>query len=458
MGKPNVCSFREEHKNEAAIIFIHGFSGDSKKTWGIFPSLICKEKALKSWDVFSVGYTTSLLFDISSIWAADPPLDRIAGYFNTLVDLPPFDKYKALVLVAHSMGGVVVQRALVDNEDLVDRTSHLLLFGAPSAGLIKASLFARLKRSIRDMASGSVFIKDIRRRWNKQFGKKIPFHFLAVAGDRDEFVSTQSSLSPFPAKCQRVIAGDHLEIVKPQDSNHMGFKLLLNALSPLSATAVPVDTARLALETREFAQVIKILWPKRNKLDTEALGRLAMALDSSGRREDAIQILSDRPGKSTDLLGILAGRLKRRWLLERSESDAEKSLQLYTEGYQRAVAVGDHCQAFYHVINIAFLELAFGGKPIERLKELAQSVLYHCEQARQAGHKDHWVAAAEGEAFLLMNRRREALDCYRSALHCDPLPSPREISSMYQQATLILGLTGSRQTCRELEKLFSDVM
>jgi hypothetical protein len=50
------------------------------------------------------------------------------------------------------MGGLAVQRALLDDKGLRNRTSHLFLFGTPCGGLIKASLVRVLNPQLRDMA------------------------------------------------------------------------------------------------------------------------------------------------------------------------------------------------------------------------------------------------------------------------------------------------------------------
>jgi len=55
-----------------------------------------------------------------------------------------------------------------------------------------------------------------------------------------------------------------------------------------------------------------------------------------------------------------AGRaLKRRWLLEHRLSDATRAFALYQKAYSLAAARGDHAQAYYHGINVAFMELAY---------------------------------------------------------------------------------------------------
>ncbi|MDQ2901382.1 MAG: hypothetical protein M3Y07_16530, partial [Acidobacteriota bacterium] len=52
----------------------------------------------------------------------------------------------------HSMGGRVVQCALVRYSNFRARTGYVFLFGTPSAGLHKAALLSFWKRQIRNIA------------------------------------------------------------------------------------------------------------------------------------------------------------------------------------------------------------------------------------------------------------------------------------------------------------------
>lgn len=45
---------------DAAIVFLHGFSGDAALTWGSFADQLLEETTLRSWDVLSIGYPTGL--------------------------------------------------------------------------------------------------------------------------------------------------------------------------------------------------------------------------------------------------------------------------------------------------------------------------------------------------------------------------------------------------------------
>ena len=435
-------------KAKAAVVLVHGFSGNAATTWGRFPELLMAETALAGWDVFSIGYSTSLSFDIAGVWSADPAIITLGGLVETIADVPPIDAYESIAFMAHSMGGLLVQRALLSNSALRRRVSHLLLFGTPSAGLEKASPFNFWKRQIRDMAAGSPFITTLRGDWTTTIGATPPFTFVTVAGDQDEFVPRTSSIEPFPEPRRRVAYGNHLEIVKPPDAEHLGYKIALKTLTGTGTVGGPQDSARLAVESRHFQEAIDTLWPNRADLDDKSLVTLALALEAVGRQGEAIDMLRKADPRGTDPLGVLAGRLKRRWLVEHTRSDADQALTLYDQALQQAEANQDGAQAYYHAINCAFMELAYDSD-VTACRTYAQKALGHTAQASD----DVWRRATVGEANLYLGNTAAAADAYRSALALGP--EPWQATSIYQQAFRAADLVGEDALANQLKAMFS---
>jgi pimeloyl-ACP methyl ester carboxylesterase len=438
-----------QHRNrgaQASIVLLHGFGGDPVETWGAFPAILTAEPALGDWDVYSVGYSTSLSFDIAGVWSADPEIITLGGLLETVTGVTPLDRYRTLAFLAHSMGGLMLQRALLSHAQLRERVSHVLLYGTPSAGVERASPFHFWKRQVRDMARDSPFIRLLRQEWEAEIAPEPPFTFVTVAGDRDEFVPRESSLAPFPEAQQRVVYGNHLEIVKPADATHLGYKVALKTLTGGSGTG-PFGAARLAVESREFQRAIDTLWPHRHDLDDDGLVTLALALESIGRRAEAIELLSKAESSGLDPLGVLAGRLKRRWLAERRRTDAEQAMRLYQEGLEEAEAAGNAAQASYHAINCAFMELAYGGDPAEA-RAFAMSALRYCVAS---GLSTLWRNATEAEAHLYLSDSSAALESYTRAV---AQAKPWQAASMYQQAVRAADLIGEDALVPRLAALF----
>ena len=445
------------NNNDAALVFIHGFGGDAEKTWGQFPSFLCSEPRIEKWDIYSVGYPSSLRIDVPNLWSADPELKTLAIELRTALSLPPFARYKVIAIAAHSMGGLVVQRAMLDEDSLSERICHAFFFGTPSGGLTKAGLLSRLKRQARDMAEGSPFITDLRKDWRNKYSDKYPFEMRVVAGDRDEFVPITSSLDPFPDLMQSVVPGNHLEIVKPTIREDKSVLLIVELLTGNHYARGVIDGARLAVERRDFRKAVDVLLPQASSLDNAALVSLALALDGLGRGQEGLIILEQRyqGGKSSiDALGTLGGRLKRRWLAERIGADLVRAKELYVTGLGLAMKQGDHEQVYYHAINIAFLDLMASppeSKITSSVREMARLAQTHCALSID----NFWRIATEAEAGLILGDIDQAVALYSRAISM--AQSPRAIDSMCSQAIRVATRTHGKTGARRIEEVFGVV-
>jgi pimeloyl-ACP methyl ester carboxylesterase len=426
--------------------------GSLKNTWADFAAFLAAEKAVEGWDLFSAGYSTNLRIDLAGIWSADPNLEMVAKLLYTTTNLKPLDHYGALATIAHSMGGLAVQRALLDYADLGARVQNVILFGTPSGGLTKAGLLWRLKRQLRDMAKGGEFIKKLRADWSAKFGLNMPFQFTAVAGENDEFVPYESSLGPFDKSVHAIVAGDHLEIIRPQERKSRSVQLVVNRLSGGTAQIGPWDGARLAVEAKEFQKAIDLFEPHKHQLDDAAAVQLAIALEKCGRQKDAIDLLRARGKPTTDAMGTLAGRLKRRWLRERRKDDATRTMELYNEAYGLSEKSKPQ-QAYYHAINIAFMNLAFKGS-LPAAQAWARRALEHCSAAEKIEtNPDAWRLATEGEANLLIGDFSKALQLYGAAIATQP--KAWELESMYLQALETARQLKNEQVAADLAETFN---
>jgi pimeloyl-ACP methyl ester carboxylesterase len=463
---PTLRRLREEPGGRTAIIFLHGFLGSGEGTWGRFPEFVLAEKSLRSWNVYALEFATSLRVDVPNMWSADPGLTTLSLSIQSALGLPPLNHYSSIALVAHSMGGLVAQHALL-NPQVAKRIGHVVLFGTPSGGIDKAILFSSLKRQVDDMRPNSRFIVDLRNQWTEAYGSHMLFTLRAVAGERDEFVPASSSLSPFPDESQRVVPGNHVQIVKPDSSSDRSVQILIQTLCGDTRIAPVVDSALIAIEKREFAVAIQTLLPNATALDENALIQLAFALESDHRSEEAVALLearfreSQRP--STDAQGVLAGRFKRRWLVERRMSDWSRARELYASALEASAAgvgqepwplldnVTDPDQAIYHAVNIAFLDLMMlpESSPIsQEVREMADAVLMLATRAAD----NHWRAAAEGEAYLILGDTDNALRKYSIARTV--AVRPRDIDSMYGQAVRVAHRIGGSKLVNEIERVF----
>lgn len=433
--------------NQKAVVFIHGFHGDSHQTFGMLPAFLAGNPDCYSWDIYCFGYPSTLAPDVSGVWSADPDLTTLAGYLRTAVSVR-YDGYKHIALIAHSMGGLIVQRALL-NGDVVDRVSHVLLFGTPSNGLRKAGLGRIFKRQARDMTAGSPFVLDLRHDWKKTFGGRFPFAFRTVAGVRDEFVPTNTSVEPFPEQYRSYVAGNHLEMVKPQTTDGDTTLLVFHELAAAGGTsALPASISR---PVSSHEKTIEELLPEKERLQTQQIVKLSLALELSGRQPEAIELLRSRHTNDTELTGVLAGRLKRLWLSdpETNANDGPEAQELYRSAFLQADGAGDHEQAFYNGINVAFMTLALGGRT-DDVQRIARDVQAHCKLAKRG----MWQLATSAESALYLGDTALALKGYTAAL--SERPDPREADSMLKQAVWATRLLNNPDAESRLHTLFDQ--
>jgi pimeloyl-ACP methyl ester carboxylesterase len=446
---------------KAAIVFVHGFGGSAKSTWGGFPDFLASDPRLNEWDIFNLGYNTGLAPDIlARIWTADPSITELSQFLSAQTSSSRMKDYEALVVVAHSMGGLVAQRAVVDDATLRARLTHLFLFGTPSGGLSKASMGRFWKRQLRDMADDGEFISRLTQD-RDQLLTDPGFCLFVVAGDKDEFVPDDSSLGPFPTAelgggCvdgvgvqKRVVAGNHLEIVKPQEegTGRLPVDIVIEGIVGGAAASGPASSARVAVAQGEFQKVIDSWGEHADELDQDALVDLALAYEFRGDKARAMEILETRPELSTDAMGVLAGRYKRRWRMDRRQADGDRALELYTQAYEIADGTGVHAQAYYLGVNVAFMHLVY-TKRQDEMTAMAQAVLNHTGQAPE----DMWNLASQGEALLYQGDTEAALAAYGSAIAKNP--DPRQLESMYSQAAAIADHLDDSELSSAIEEAF----
>jgi pimeloyl-ACP methyl ester carboxylesterase len=442
-------------KNETALVFVHGFTGDVAKTWRRIPEFLQAEHRLNDWDLLAIGYQSNRRFDVTGLWSADARLEEIAIMLHSRPELSP-ENYRRLAFVAHSMGGLVVQQALVSYEDLRNRTSHVVLFGTPSGGLTKARFASFWKRQIQNMKADGPFIKALREKWTLlKLDSAPPFAFVAVAGETDQFVPPESSLKPFPQSKGDVIPGNHLTMLDAESAEAPCVQKILQIICKDAAPYGARSAAKVSIETGEFGDIIRRLWPNRasnpeqlpSNLDDYGAVQLAIALEKRGDSAAAIGLVKSHKPKGTDVLGVLAGRLKRRWWLTSNADDLEDARKLYQQAYDQSVAKNppDHDQAYYHGINLAYLAVA-SQRDFNTARPMASKVLEHVAHGSDPGLK-HWRLATEGDALMILGRTDEAIAKHREAAVQEL--KPWEASSMEEQALRVADLCGSGKAYRD---------
>ena len=430
---------------ERAVIFLHGFSGDLDDTWDRLPGLV--GTGVPDWDIYTLGYATTFRPDFLGAWSADADLPMLATMLTTQASIDPLRRYRSLGMVAHSMGGLVVQRALLDDPGLADRTDKVVLFGTPSAGLRKASWLVFWKRQLKNMAIDSEFIRTLRHDWAARFEPEPGFDLMIVAGEQDQFVPPKSSLGPFPRHFQYVLPGNHLSMVRAANTDSPSVRLLLSTLS--DAPVADEMTAPLALAAEmPDTTASQLIGARGDGMSQQDVVRAALALEQNCKRDEAMALLHRYQALGTDVQGTLAGRIKRMWLENEDLGFAEHALILYQRALEVARKIGDVSQIYYHSINVAFLEFVAFDR-LERAREMAELAMENASLAKP----NAWSVATQAEANLYLGHPDLAVDLYHRMLGYEA--DPWEYASTALQAGQIASKLNDSRLADKLEDIFT---
>jgi hypothetical protein len=205
------------------LLFVHGLGGNAIGTWGRFRELLESDYAMSGIDV---GFL-NLPSDIWP-WPFRPKALRIqdlARALSTELDLryPDHD----VVIVSHSLGGLVAKRYVVDSLRTTgsSRVKKIVFFGTPAAGAGLASVASRLlpwNWPVWQLRRNSDFIDLLREDWvGHNCSNKVQVTY--ILGGQDAVVARDSARG-FPGSSWEIIAlKGHRDLVKPSNVNDLTY-------------------------------------------------------------------------------------------------------------------------------------------------------------------------------------------------------------------------------------------
>lgn len=226
-----------------AVVFVHGLGG-GRETWHTMSSILCKEWGYKNdfklnylhyyFDGFLIKYLGWFSWMRSIIRVLNSTsLESLALGLDSYIEVNcrNFDK---VILVAHSMGGLISKKYIVNSLEKSHQTkvTRLLTYATPHRGSIWAEF--GLRTQIRQMNPySSEFLKRLNEDWaNYRAYEKVKPAY--VVGDVDWVVGEWSASGTDPDSSIIYASGhDHFSVIKPRDKDHVGFRQLYNTLEDL---------------------------------------------------------------------------------------------------------------------------------------------------------------------------------------------------------------------------------
>ncbi|MGC3976202.1 MAG: alpha/beta hydrolase [Nitrospira sp.] len=232
-SEENSSRFVSKHGLPGVIVFIHGLTGNSKTTWGnqeenvYWPDLIASDSQLNNYfDVYVVNYLSPLFTRAQSIEELTTQL------LSELNDAKLFEQYKSVVLIAHSMGGLVAKNMLIKlntpgEVKKLRQVKTIIYMGTPAQGARGAWWLQWFSwdPQVKDLlpADTNTFLQGIDNNWRQlidernRLGEMFPKSFCAYETHRTKGVPIVDRTSA-QTWCDSEMQGmpyNHVEIVKP---------------------------------------------------------------------------------------------------------------------------------------------------------------------------------------------------------------------------------------------------
>ena len=215
--------------NKTLLLFIHGLGGHPQKTWGKFPQLIEQDSDLADKvDCRFYSFPTKL-WSVPFL-SSSPKIQTLADGLASDIK-HRYSDYQRVVLIAHSLGGLVARQHLLDIT--LAQQSHsmtgLLLYAVPNNGAGLASVAKYLswwQPQLKQLCNESDFISTLNKQWVQlKLGELIPAKF--IVGGTDAVVSKSSAESYWGNEAvETVVDKGHIDLVKPDNSDDLAFLIL----------------------------------------------------------------------------------------------------------------------------------------------------------------------------------------------------------------------------------------
>ena len=192
------------HKSDnpatTVIVFIHGLGGNARQTWtnpsgAFWPDLVYGDPTFAQSDVLVVDYETTI--------RGEQTTAAVALSVDGFLRRQSVWTYQNIVLVAHSLGGIIARQIIVNNPAHAGKVKLMYLLAAPMGGSMLATyannlgLAGAIVRDLRSIEEGS-FLANLINQWNSSIGHGTIPTYCAVEGRDTSVAGTTRSVSRAP--------------------------------------------------------------------------------------------------------------------------------------------------------------------------------------------------------------------------------------------------------------------
>ena len=205
------------------LVMVHGFSG-SEDTWRRWLDLLQTDEELACVNVYTFSYETGYAPE-------EPGLDELGGSLReALSGLAASGD--ALFLVAHSMGGLVIKKAILRDlaaPSFLPQVRQVIFIASPHSGIRRPfAFFAGMKgQQVKELRHPNV--RRLRRQWSEATeALPYPVSFCAVIGTKDGLVPRYSAKGGLDDVL--ALPKDHITVKEPDSTESPLYQKLKTAL------------------------------------------------------------------------------------------------------------------------------------------------------------------------------------------------------------------------------------
>ncbi len=232
-----------------AVVFLHGVLSSGETCWtassgASWPSLLADEAALARLGIYVYSYETG-------IFSGSYRLGDVVDTLKELMRLDGLFDCRGVVFVAHSMGGIIARKLLVERaSDFTGCALGLFLVASPSIGSSYANYIAPLARLIGHSQADALRFSQ-QNAWlmdlDKEFTNLKEERLLSIVGKEiieDKFILLpgliqKQVVEPFAGakyfgEAIKIAGSNHFSIAKPASADALQNRLLVRFLEEFS--------------------------------------------------------------------------------------------------------------------------------------------------------------------------------------------------------------------------------
>ncbi|KAI9705570.1 MAG: hypothetical protein M1836_006326 [Candelina mexicana] len=259
------------------FIFVHGLRGGSRKTWSKTEDInhfwiqqwLPLEPRFKNVRIHSFGYNSDWGERKGSNLTVHDFGQALLGEILNSPDVSGHDENTAIVLVGHSMGGIVIKKTLLlarqdpHCQKLIGRFHSMFFLATPHRGADSAQLLQKLlsvtssKAYVEDLTPGSTSTQLINDEFRNAYqGVQLWSFFETVSTSIGLIVDRESAVIGLPGERVQLLNADHRHVCKFDSRLDGNYCSLRNAFV---AAIESIETTRLSNKRTEHLSQMLIL-------------------------------------------------------------------------------------------------------------------------------------------------------------------------------------------------------